>query len=152
MTYASKVGFIKLAENTHKAAEKIMFMFLYKTLRLSILMTIAGLIVFLIMKNQGRIGSYEDRQQSALSIVHEYVSKSQNKGFTCKVVPVDGFPKRYPKKLSDIYMPNQEVWSFTWVCKSGKENIDGILVVFADGNTVWSGTSSTRGDLSTEEY
>lgn len=115
---------------------------------IALLFSVAASAVFL---NRARLYSADGQQMNAEHIVSDYV-KRMGKNAKCRVSIKPEFPKRFPSRFEELWHKNQMVWDYSWSCSAGGDDIEGILSVFADGNTAWSGTSSKTGDIPTEEY
>jgi len=108
---------------------------------------LAGLAV----SNIARFYSIGGEQANADRIVRDYVKRT-GKDAKCLVSLKPEFPKRFPDRFGQLWRKNQMIWDYSWKCFAKDDRIEGVLSVFADGNTAWSGTSSKTGDMPTEEY
>ena len=101
--------------------------------------------------NMARFYSVDGEQANADRIVRDYV-RHTGKNPKCRVSLRSQFPKRLPDRFEQLWQKNQMVWDYSWVCFAEDDRIEGVLSVFSDGNTAWSGTSSKVGDMPPEEY
>lgn len=116
---------------------------------------VAILSIFLLgglaASNMARFYSIEGEQANADHIVRDYIKRT-GKDAKCRVSLKPEFPKRFPDRFEQLWRKNQMIWDYSWECFAKDDRIEGVLSVFADGNTAWSGTSSKTGDMPTEEY
>lgn len=131
---------------------------LAKVLRLFLAMSV-GLCSLLIISaalacywlNQGRILSHSDSIDMGMSRVLAYVSAGEADKYTCRLTTKPGFPKARIISLKDVFDGKTVVFDSTWVCASSDDTVKGFFLIYADGGTVWQGTSSKRGELATNE-
>lgn len=65
---------------------------------------------------------------------------------------VDGYPRRFPKEISNLWNADQIVWEYDWNATFPEESLTGKVSILPNGQGLVNGHSSIRGHLGLSEF